>query len=66
MPELSNNVRNLGCPLGDVPRVPESESHEEPVDLDYLSGGRRGWPIVMSRLKTLLETGNPMPPIARG
>ena len=27
-----------------------------------LEGGRRGWPVILSSLKTLLETGHPLPP----
>lgn len=26
-----------------------------------LEGGRRGWPVILSGLKSLLETGKPLP-----
>ncbi len=48
-------------PLGDVVRLTVSEFHPEGIDPKYLEGGRRGWPIILSGLKTLLETGRPLP-----
>ena len=33
-----------------------------PQGVNFLAeGGRRGWPIILSGLKTLLETGRPLP-----
>ena len=48
-------------PLGDVVRLTVSEFHPEGIDQKYVEGGRRGWPIILSGLKTLLETGRPLP-----
>ncbi len=51
-------------PLGALTRLTVSETHAEPVDEEYLAGGRDGWPLVVSRLKTRLETGRPLTPPA--
>jgi hypothetical protein len=37
-----------------------TESHDRPMDDDILSGGRQGWPAILSSLKSLLETGVPL------
>ncbi|MES2198339.1 MAG: SRPBCC family protein [Pseudomonadota bacterium] len=34
-----------------------TQAHERPIDDDILSGGRTGWPAILSGLKSLLETG---------
>lgn len=34
-----------------------TEAHIEPIDARILSGGRQGWPAILSSLKSLLETG---------
>ena len=47
--------------LGDVVRFTVKEFHSEGLSKKYIEGGRRGWPITLSGLKTLLETGHPMP-----
>lgn len=47
--------------LGQVVRLTMTESHQWEVDEKLLEGGRRGWPIILSGLKTLLETGRPLP-----
>lgn len=47
--------------LGDVVRLRVSEFHPEGIDENYLEGGRRGWPIILSGLKSLLEAGRPLP-----
>lgn len=49
-------------PLGDVVRLTVTESHDESLPEKYKEGGRRGWPVILCGLKTLLETGRPMPP----
>ncbi len=51
-------------PLGDVVRLTVTETHDDPVDESYLDGGREGWPIAVARLKTLVETGRPLPSLA--
>jgi uncharacterized protein YndB with AHSA1/START domain len=33
------------------------QSHDRPISDDILSGGRAGWPAILSSLKSLLETG---------
>ena len=36
------------------------ESHPTPIPAYLLEGGRRGWPMILSGLKSLLETGKPL------
>jgi uncharacterized protein YndB with AHSA1/START domain len=43
---------------GDAVRLTLTEAHDRPLDDDILSGGRQGWPAILSGLKSLLETGN--------
>jgi uncharacterized protein YndB with AHSA1/START domain len=47
-------------PAGDVTRLTLLQSHDRPLSDDILSGGRQGWPAILSSLKSLLETGNPL------
>lgn len=47
-------------PAGDAVRLTMTESHDRPLDDDILSGGREGWPAILSSLKSLLETGAPL------
>jgi hypothetical protein len=47
--------------LSEVVRLTVSEFHPEGIDPKYVEGGRRGWPIILSGIKTLLETGRAMP-----
>ena len=56
-------------PAGDAVRLTLTEAHDRPIDDDILSGGRSGWPAILSSLKSLLETGAPLairmaPPMA--
>ena len=44
-------------PAGDAVRLTMTESHDRPLDDDILSGGRQGWPAILSSLKSLLENG---------
>jgi uncharacterized protein YndB with AHSA1/START domain len=49
-------------PAGDgVVRLTMTESHPVPIPAHLLEGGRRGWPMILSGLKSLLETGRPLP-----
>ena len=48
-------------PLGDIVRLTLTEAHPTAIDEKYLDGPRRGWPYILSGLKTLLETGAPLP-----
>ncbi|MDU6748421.1 MAG: SRPBCC family protein [Bradyrhizobium sp.] len=56
-------------PAGDAVRLTMTEAHDRPLSDDILSGGRQGWPAILSGLKSVLETGKPlavkMPPPAR-
>ena len=47
-------------PAGDAVRLTMTEQHDRPIDDDILSGGRTGWPAILSSLKSLLETGKPL------
>ena len=48
-------------PAGDAVRLThDCKSHDRPLDDDILSGGRQGWPAILSSLKSLLETGEPL------
>jgi uncharacterized protein YndB with AHSA1/START domain len=47
-------------PAGDAVRLTMTEAHDRPLDDDILSGGRSGWPAILSSLKSLLETGEPL------
>jgi uncharacterized protein YndB with AHSA1/START domain len=47
-------------PAGDAVRLTMTELHDRPIDDDILSGGRAGWPAMLSSLKSLLETGKPL------
>ena len=44
-------------PAGDAVRLTMTESHDRPISDDILSGGRQGWPAILSSLKSLIETG---------
>ena len=45
---------------GDAVRLTMSESHDRSLSDDILSGGRQGWPAILSGLKSVLETGKPL------
>ncbi len=45
---------------GDAVRLTMTESHSWEVPEAILSGGRSGWPAILSSLKSLLETGKPL------
>jgi len=47
-------------PAGDAVRLTMTEAHDRPLSDDILSGGRQGWPAILSSLKSLLETGAPL------
>jgi uncharacterized protein YndB with AHSA1/START domain len=42
---------------GEAVRLTLIQSHDRPISDDILSGGRAGWPAILSSLKSLLETG---------
>ena len=45
---------------GAAARLTMTESHDRPISDDILSGGRQGWPAILSSLKSVLETGQPL------
>jgi uncharacterized protein YndB with AHSA1/START domain len=45
---------------GDAVRLTMIEAHDRPLSDDILEGGRQGWPAILSSLKSLLETGQPL------
>jgi uncharacterized protein YndB with AHSA1/START domain len=47
-------------PAGDAVKLTLIEAHDRPISDDILSGGRSGWPAIMSSLKSLIETGKPL------
>jgi uncharacterized protein YndB with AHSA1/START domain len=47
-------------PAGDAVKLTLIQSHDRPLSDDILSGGRQGWPAILSGLKSVLETGNPL------
>ena len=47
-------------PAGEAVKLTLTQSHDRPIEDDILSGGRDGWPAILSSLKSLLETGQPL------
>jgi len=47
-------------PLGKSVKVTMTESHQWDVPDAILAGGRQGWPLILSSLKSVLETGQPI------
>lgn len=47
-------------PAGAAVRLTMTEAHDRPISDDILSGGRQGWPAILSSLKSLIETGEPL------
>src|SRR3954466_1276213 len=45
---------------GDAVKLTMLQSHDRPIDDDILSGGREGWPAILSSLKSVLEMGTPL------
>jgi uncharacterized protein YndB with AHSA1/START domain len=45
---------------GDAVRLTMTEAHERELTEDILSGGRMGWPAILSSLKSVLEIGKPL------
>ncbi|MCK1362688.1 SRPBCC family protein [Bradyrhizobium sp. 199] len=44
-------------PAGEAVRLTMSQRHDRELNDDILSGGRTGWPAILSGLKSLLEMG---------
>jgi uncharacterized protein YndB with AHSA1/START domain len=53
---VSYEIARAGKPV----RLTMTESHSWDVPEAILSGGRMGWPAILSSLKSLLETGKPL------
>jgi uncharacterized protein YndB with AHSA1/START domain len=47
-------------PTGEAVRLTMTEAHSWDIPDAILSGGRSGWPAVLSNLKSVLETGKPL------
>jgi uncharacterized protein YndB with AHSA1/START domain len=47
-------------PAGDSIRLTMTEAHSWDIPDAILSGGRAGWPAILSSLKSLVETGKPL------
>jgi len=45
---------------GDAVKLTLLQSHDRILSDDILSGGRQGWPAILSSLKSVLETGKPL------
>lgn len=45
---------------GDSVRLTMTEANDREISEDILSGGRAGWPAILSSLKSVLETGKPL------
>lgn len=45
---------------GEAVRLTMTEANQREIDEDILSGGRAGWPAILSGLKSVLETGKPL------
>ena len=45
---------------GDAVKLTMLQSHDRTISDDILSGGRQGWPAILSSLKSVLETGKPL------
>ena len=69
MPELpasrlENEVDFLIEDKGDgVVRLAVQEFHHEPIPEKWIESGREGWSLILASVKTLLETGKPLPGI---
>ena len=47
-------------PSGEAVKLTLTQSQDRVLSDDILSGGRSGWPAILSSLKSLLETGRPL------
>ena len=45
---------------GDAVKLTMLQSHDRDISDDILAGGRQGWPAILSSLKSVLETGQPL------
>jgi activator of Hsp90 ATPase-like protein len=62
IPQAAGSAHHLHDRAGrEVVRLTLSEMHSPKLDDKYKEGGKRGWPMILSGLKTLLETGKLLP-----
>ena len=47
-------------PMGGSVKLTMTEAHQWEVPDAILAGGRQGWPFILSSLKSVLETGQPL------
>ena len=47
-------------PAGGAVKLTMTEAHSWQIPDDILAGGRSGWPAILSGLKSVLETGQPL------
>lgn len=47
-------------PLGESVRLTMTQHQPKPVPRKYYEGGKQGWPMILSSLKSYLETGEPL------
>jgi uncharacterized protein YndB with AHSA1/START domain len=47
-------------PLGETVRLTMTQHQPKPIPRKYYEGGKQGWPMILSSLKSLLETGAPL------
>ena len=47
-------------PVGGVVKLTMTQANDFEIDERHLEGGRQGWPIILSGLKSLVETGTPL------
>jgi uncharacterized protein YndB with AHSA1/START domain len=47
-------------PMGGSVKLTMTEAHQWDVPDAILAGGRQGWPLILSSLKSVLETGKPI------
>ena len=47
-------------PMGGSVKLTMTEAHRWDVPDAILAGGRQGWPLILSSLKSVLETGKPI------
>jgi len=55
---VTYEIEDLGT---GVVRLTMTEDHPTPIPAKLLEGGRKGWPMILSGLKSLVETGKPLP-----
>jgi len=46
--------------MGESVKLTMTEAHQWAVPDAILAGGRQGWPLILSGLKSVIETGKPI------